>query len=87
MGKSAGLQFFQLSGRKIIQDQPTDNEPESRTSRLRYSTGYLCTMDCAVRFTHSWHAGPPLENGQVRFGIVLNARDLPAAELEPERAT
>jgi hypothetical protein len=43
--------------------------------------------DCAVRFTHSWHAGPPLENGQVRFGIVLNARDLAAAELEPERAT
>ena len=36
-----GLQFFQLSGRKIIQDQPTDNEPESRKSRLRCSPAPL----------------------------------------------
>ena len=31
--------------------------------------------DCAVRFTHSWHAGPDVEvGGEPRFGIVLNAR-------------
>ena len=31
--------------------------------------------DCALRFTHSWHAGPHVEaDGEPRFGIVLNAR-------------
>ena len=31
--------------------------------------------DSAVRFTHSWHAGPHVEaGGDPRFGIVLNAR-------------
>ncbi len=43
--------------------------------------------DHAIRFTHSWHAGPPVPEGEVRFGIVLNARDEPVDTLQPEYAT
>ena len=51
--------------------------------------GSLVSVDTdhALRFTHSWHAGPPLKEGEVRFGIVLNARDEPLHSLKPEDAT